>query len=127
MRPPGAPRQYAALLEVEAPDLGLSPTPELRVTGADTARPIGWLDPDDRLFDAIVTVTRTEGPADRVVIAEQVMQEPVLRNTLALFGPGTEAVDLHTRDYIADRLLRPGATLRVSFRGTTYEVTRRDD
>jgi hypothetical protein len=55
------------------------------------------------------------------------MHEPVLRNTLSLFEEGTESVELHTRDHIADRLLDPRATLRVSLRGRAYELFRRDD
>jgi hypothetical protein len=127
MHRPGAPRQHAALVDVDAPRLDLSPSPELRVTGRGSENPLGWLDPDDRLFDAIVRATRTDEPADRTVIAEQVMHEPVLRNTLSLFEEGTESVELHTRDYIADRLLDPRATLRVSLRGRAYELFRRDD
>ena len=123
----GAPRQHAALLDVDAPRLELSPAPELRVEGEDSARPLAWLDPDGRLFDAAVSATRTDEPADRTVLAEQVMNEPVLRNTLSLFGPDTEVVELHTRDHIADHLLEPHGTLRVSFRGTAYELVRLDD
>jgi hypothetical protein len=55
------------------------------------------------------------------------MYEPVLRNTISLFDAAVETVELHTRDPVADRLLRPGKTLRVSLRGTTYELVRRDD
>ena len=127
MHRPGESRRYAALLGVDAPELELSPSPELRVDGRDSGHPVGWLDPTGRLFDAVVTATRTDEPADRTVVAEEVMHEPVLRNTISLFDDGTEAVELHTRDPIADRLLGPRSTLRVTFRGTTYELTRRDD
>ena len=127
MHRPGQPRQHAALLDVDAPRLGVSPSDDLKVAGADSPQPLAWLDPDGRLFDAIVTATRTESPADRTVIAEQVMHEPLLRNTIPLFGSDTEVVELHTRDHIAGRLLRPHETLRVSFEGTTYELVRRDD
>jgi len=124
---PGAVRQHSALLHLDAPRLELYPSPELRVDGRDSSDPLAWLDPDGGLFDAIVTATRTERPADRTVIAEQVMHEPVLRNTLSLFEDRTETVELHTRDRVADRLLRPHETLRVSCCGTTYELVRRDD
>lgn len=127
MHRPGDPRQYAALLDADAPELALSPSPELRVAGRDSARETAWLHPDDRLFDAFVAATRTDEPADRALVAEQVMHEPVLRNTLSLFEPGVETVELYTRDHVADRLLRPGETLRVSLRGTIYELARRDD
>lgn len=127
MHPPGRPRQYAALLGIDAPDLELSPAPELRVEGGESGHPIGWLDPDGRLFDTVVTAARTDEPADRTVVAERVMHEPVLRNTLSLFDDGVETVELHTRTYVADRLLRPGETLRVSLRGTTYRLARRED
>jgi hypothetical protein len=124
---PDVPRQHAALLHLDAPRLELYPSPELRASGRNSPEPLGWLDPDGGLFDAIVTATRTERPADRTVLAEQVMQEPVLRNTLSLFEEHTETVELHTRDRVAERLLRPHETLRVSFRGSTYELVRRDD
>ncbi|MEF8840930.1 MAG: hypothetical protein V5A62_04800 [Haloarculaceae archaeon] len=127
MHRPRRPRQYAALLVLDAPRVELSPAPELRVERPDSARPIGWLDPDGGLFDAIVTATRTDEPADRTVVAEQVMHEPVLRNTIPLFDAEVETVELHTRDPVADRLLRPGETLRVALRGTTYELIRQDD
>lgn len=121
---PGAPRQYAALVDVDAPTLELSPSPTLRVSGAGTAHPVGWLDPDGRLFEAVVTATRTDRDPDRTVVAEQVMHDPVLRNTLSLFGQTTEIVELHTQDDVADRLLSQRGTLRVSLRGTTYELAR---
>jgi hypothetical protein len=124
---PGRSERHAALLDVTAPSVELSPDPELRVSDPASTRPVGWLDPSGGLFDAFVTVTRTDTTADRTVIAEQVMQDRVLRNTIPLFGEGTEIVELHTRDPVADRLLEPRATLRLSFRGTTYEVVRRDD
>ncbi len=124
---PDTSRRYAALVDVEAPELELSPSPELRVDGEDTARPVGWLDPDGGLFDAVVTATRTGEPADRTVVAEQVMHDPILRNTISVFGPTTEIVELHTRDAIADQLLPSRGTLRVSLRGTVYELVRQDD
>lgn len=119
--------RYTALLDVAAPPVELSPDPELRVSDPASSRPVGWLDPRGGLFDALLTVARTDARADRTVIAEQVMQDPVLRNTIPLFGEGTETVELHTRDRVADRLLEPRATLRLSFGETTYEVVRRDD
>jgi hypothetical protein len=127
MHRPGRPRQHAALLDLDAPRLELSPAPELRIDGLDSGQPVGWLDPDGGLFEAIVAATRTDEPADRTVLAEQVMHEPVLRNTISLFDAGVETVELHTRDPVADRLLRPRETLRVALRGTTYELIREDD
>lgn len=127
MHRPGRPRQHAALLDLDAPRLELSPAPELRIDGPDSGQPVGWLDPDGGLFDAVVTATRSEEPADRTVVAEQVMHEPVLRNTISLFDAEVETVELHTRDPVADRLLRSRETLRVALRGTTYELIRRDD
>lgn len=127
MHRPGERRQYATLLGVDAPPVTLSHDPGLRVDGRDSSDPVGWLDPGAQLFDAVITVTRTDEPADRTVIAEQVMGDRVLRNTIPLFETDTETVELHTQNRIADRLIRPKATLRFSFRGTTYEVTRQDD
>jgi len=127
MHRPGRPRQHAALLDLDAPRLELSPAPELRIEGPDSGRPIGWLDPDGGLFDAVVTASRTDEPADRTVVAEQVMHEPVLRNTIPLFDAENGTVELHTRDPVAEPLLRPGETLRVALRGTTYELIRQDD
>jgi hypothetical protein len=44
-----------------------------------------------------------------------------------VFTPTTEIVELHTRDAVADQLLPSRGTLRVSLRGTVYELVRRDD
>lgn len=114
-----------AMVQLTGDPVALTPTDDVSATRegdrvtVDSPRPTR-----DGRDPANLTVTRADA-ADRVVIAEQVMQPRYrgLRNTLAFFEAGVDEVVLHTDDTVAERAAGyDEASSEFRFRGDPYEA-----
>lgn len=88
-------RTQAAVFEVDAPPVEVTPMDGLEVRSEDGVVVVTgprWADADNR---ALVTVARAE-TADPLLLPERVAREPAFRNTLPFFEEGVSQVEYRT-------------------------------
>lgn len=123
---------HAALLEVAAPPVDVTPTDDATVVGAEDRTVTVRSERHGDGRPATLTVARVPGDADRLV-PEQVLQPRFrgLRNALPYFGRSdlleggrVERVRLRSDWRITGRIVRgEGGAARFRFEGETYEAT----
>lgn len=125
-------RTHAALVDVEAPPVTLSPTEGLTVERDGDVITVDWPHREDEVPQATLTLTRVDSSdaddADPRLITEQVMQNRnvALRNTLAFWDEDTERVTLATDRNTVSRGARTGGyedgSFRFRYEGTAFEA-----
>jgi len=113
---------HAALLDVEAPTLTVTPRDDLTVVRADhkvTVTHPTWSHTPG--VDEGVAVLTRSGEAVRRYVPEQAVRDPVVRNTLPFLKEGVETV-VFRADRSAVDGLGDGAGRTFSFRGQAYRI-----